>query len=137
MDPFSKPRAASMILGVGAALTASALLVRYRTRKTEGENPPSGTFLEIGGVRLHYIERGHGEPLVLLHGNGTMIDDMTLSGLVDLAAKRYRVIVFDRPGFGHSERPSEIAWTRRRRRACCATLSAGSASSGQSCSGTP
>jgi len=40
-----------------------------------------------------------------------MIDDMTLSGLVDLAARRYRVIVFDRPGFGHSERPSEVMWT--------------------------
>ena len=65
----------------------------------------------MDGVRLHYVERGDGEPLVLLHGNGTMIDDMTLSGLVDLAAKQYRVIVFDRPGFGHSDRPSHIAWT--------------------------
>lgn len=74
-------------------------------------NPPTGKFLQIDGARLHYIDRGDGEPLVLLHGNGTMIDDMTLSGLVDLAAKRYRVIVFDRPGFGHSTRPSNITWT--------------------------
>ena len=97
--------------GVGAALAASALLVRYRTGKTERDHPPTGRFLEVDGVRLHYIDRGDGEPLVLLHGNGTMIDDMTLSGLVDLAAKRYRVIVFDRPGFGYSARPSHITWT--------------------------
>src|SRR5438067_8078072 len=105
------PKTASIVFGVAAALAASALLVRYRTRKTERENAPRGRFVETGGVRLHYIEHGHGEPLVLLHGNGTMIDDMTLSGLVDLAAKTYRVIVFDRPGFGHSERPSEVTWT--------------------------
>jgi pimeloyl-ACP methyl ester carboxylesterase len=40
-----------------------------------------------------------------------MIDDMMLSGLVDLAAERHRVIVFDRPGFGHSTRPSHVRWT--------------------------
>ena len=112
--PFGEaltPRSVSLVAGVGAALAASALLVRYRTRHTERAHPPTGRFLEVDGVRLHYVERGDGEPLVLLHGNGTMIDDMTLSGLVDLAAKQYRVIVFDRPGFGHSDRPSHIAWT--------------------------
>jgi pimeloyl-ACP methyl ester carboxylesterase len=59
----------------------------------------------VQGVRLHYLERGTGTPLVLLHGNGSMIEDFQSSGLVHLAAKKYRVIVFDRPGFGHSERP--------------------------------
>jgi pimeloyl-ACP methyl ester carboxylesterase len=111
MNPFNRPRGRSFLIGVGAALAASALLVRYRTLQTERANPPTGTFLETGGVRLHYIERGDGQPLVLLHGNGTLIDDMTLSGVVDLSAKRYRVIVFDRPGFGHSERPSDVTWT--------------------------
>jgi len=47
-------------------------------------------------VRLHYTEKGEGEPLVLLHGNTTIRMDFTLSGLVDMAAERYRVIVFDR-----------------------------------------
>jgi pimeloyl-ACP methyl ester carboxylesterase len=28
-----------------------------------------------------------------------------------LAAKNYRVIVFDRPGFGHSNRPRDVIWT--------------------------
>jgi len=31
--------------------------------------------------------------------------------LIDLAAKNYRVIVFDRPGFGHSNRPRNVVWT--------------------------
>jgi pimeloyl-ACP methyl ester carboxylesterase len=62
-------------------------------------------------VRLHYVERGAGEPLVLLHGNGSMIQDFESSGLLGMAAQKYRVIAFDRPGFGHSERPRSVIWT--------------------------
>jgi pimeloyl-ACP methyl ester carboxylesterase len=40
-----------------------------------------------------------------------MIQDFETSGLLDLAAKTFRVIVFDRPGFGHSERPRSTIWT--------------------------
>jgi pimeloyl-ACP methyl ester carboxylesterase len=65
----------------------------------------------MNGVRLHYVERGTGEPLVLLHGNGSMVQDFESSGLLAMAAQEYRVIAFDRPGFGHSERPRSMVWT--------------------------
>jgi pimeloyl-ACP methyl ester carboxylesterase len=93
------------------ALAAIALVNRQLAKKAEHDNPPSGRFLEVNGVRLHYVERGSGEPLVLLHGNGSMIQDFESSGLIDLTARDYRVIVFDRPGFGHSDRPRNIVWT--------------------------
>jgi pimeloyl-ACP methyl ester carboxylesterase len=96
---------------IAAVLAASALVNRYIAKKAERSNPPTGKFIEIGGVRLHYIERGQGKPLVLLHGNGSMIEDFSSSGLVDKAAQKYRVIVFDRPGFGHSARPRRTIWT--------------------------
>jgi pimeloyl-ACP methyl ester carboxylesterase len=67
--------------------------------------------MEVNGVRLHYVERGSGPPLVLLHGNGSMIQDFESSGLIDLAAESYGVLVFDRPGFGHSDRPRNVVWT--------------------------
>jgi pimeloyl-ACP methyl ester carboxylesterase len=94
-----------------AALAAMALVNRHLATKTKHENPPAGRFLDVNGVRLHYVERGSGEPLVLLHGNGSMIQDFESSGLIDLAAKDYSVIVFDRPGFGHSDRPRNVVWT--------------------------
>jgi pimeloyl-ACP methyl ester carboxylesterase len=84
---------------------------RHLAKNAENDNPPAGQFLEVNGVRLHYVERGSGAPLVLLHGNGSMIQDFESSGLIDLAAKNYRVIVFDRPGFGHSDRPRKVVWT--------------------------
>ncbi|MGZ8216829.1 alpha/beta fold hydrolase [Methylomagnum sp.] len=98
---------------VALALAGSALLVQRRTRQTERANPPEGKFIEVDGVRLHYIERGKGEPLLLLHGNGTMIREMEISGLIDLAADHYRVIAFDRPGYGYSTRPRGRLWTPR------------------------
>ena len=94
-----------------AAWAISALVNRRLARNAENDNPPAGQFLEVSGVRLHYVERGSGTPLVLLHGNGSMIQDFETSGLIDLAAKNYRVIVLDRPGFGHSDRPRNVVWT--------------------------
>ena len=101
---------------VAAAATAgvlaiSALVNRHLAKNAESDNPPVGQFMEVNGVRLHYVERGSGAPLLLLHGNGSMIQDFESSGLIDLAAKNYRVIVFDRPGFGHSDRPRNVVWT--------------------------
>lgn len=92
-------------------LVIAALVNRHLANKAEIDNPPTGRFLDANGVRLHYVERGSGPPLVLLHGNGSMIQDFESSGLIDMAAKNYRVIVFDRPGFGHSSRPRNVVWT--------------------------
>jgi pimeloyl-ACP methyl ester carboxylesterase len=93
------------------AAVASALLNRWLAQKAERRNPPIGRFITVDGVRLHYVEGGTGTPLVLLHGNGSMIEDFQSSGLIDLAAKDYHVIAIDRPGFGHSERPRSTIWT--------------------------
>ena len=99
-------------LGAAAGVLAATAVVNGQlARKAQRDNPPQGKFIEIDGVRLHYVERGNGRPLVLLHGNGSMIQDFESSGLIDLAAANYRVIVFDRPGFGHSLRPRNVVWT--------------------------
>jgi pimeloyl-ACP methyl ester carboxylesterase len=67
--------------------------------------------ISASGTRLHYIERGRGRPVVFLHGNGTMLADLVISGVIDQTARGYRAIAFDRPGFGHSERPRGRNWT--------------------------
>jgi pimeloyl-ACP methyl ester carboxylesterase len=99
-------------VGSAAALGAAAVYNRKQTRDAERRHPPIGRFLDVDGVRLHYIERGQGDPLVLIHGNGTMIQDFTVSGLVDRLADCHRVIVIDRPGYGYSSRPRQL-WTPR------------------------
>ena len=56
--------------GIVAAAVASALLNRWLAKKAERRNPPIGRFVTVGGTRLHYVDRGTGTPLILLHGNG-------------------------------------------------------------------
>ena len=54
---------------------------------------------------------GEGTPVVLLHGNVVTAEDFISSEVLDLIAKRHRVIAFDRPGFGYSDRPHGSAWS--------------------------
>lgn len=104
-------RLGSVALLAGLGLAASFLYVRAKSKQAEREYPPHGKFITVDGVRLHYIERGQGPALVLLHGNQVFSGDYEQAGLVERAAERYRVIVFDRPGFGYSERPRGTMWT--------------------------
>lgn len=108
-SPLERWRTPLML--ASAAMGAAFLYVRAKTRTAEEQNPPAGKFVEADGVRLHYIERGEGPALVLLHGNGILANDFDTSGLAGRAATRYRVIAFDRPGYGYSERPRSTLWT--------------------------
>jgi pimeloyl-ACP methyl ester carboxylesterase len=92
---------------VGLAALANGLFARAAERKT----PATGKFVEVDGVRLHYIERGTGRPIILLHGNGTLAEDWVISGVLDQLAADHRVIALDRPGFGYSDRPRNRIWT--------------------------
>lgn len=100
-------------VGTAAALGACAWVVRRQTARAEAEHPPHGRFVVAHGVKLHFTVRGRDDAeqtLVLLHGNGSMADEFEISGLVEQAAERYRVITFDRPGYGWSERPEGRRW---------------------------
>jgi pimeloyl-ACP methyl ester carboxylesterase len=109
--PETRGRLAAGVAVAAAALGALAVYNAARARRGEREWPPRGRFVEVDGVRLRYTDRGEGRTIVLLHGNGAMIEDMEASGLVDALAGSYRVITLDRPGFGYSERPRSRVWT--------------------------
>jgi pimeloyl-ACP methyl ester carboxylesterase len=67
-------------------------------------------FITVDETRLRYLDKGSGDPVVLLHGNGSMIEDFLASGIIEHAAAGHRLIAFDRPGFGYSERPRGRRW---------------------------
>ncbi|TJX62528.1 MAG: alpha/beta hydrolase [Mesorhizobium sp.] len=96
---------------LGAATIAClALANASRARRALlGRRP--GKFIEVNGTCLHFLEAGVGMPLLLLHGNGASVEDFTTSGIFGQAAEKYRVVAFDRPGFGRSTRPSGKAWS--------------------------
>ena len=104
---------ARVALGIGAGLGVAALINLVRARAAEAANPPLGRFVEADGVRVHYVEHGDrgAPPVVLIHGNFSMVQDFALSPVVAALAQRHRIIVFDRPGFGYSERPRGAPFT--------------------------
>ena len=76
----------------------------------KNDDPVVGRFITVDATRLHYLDRGAGTPVVLLHGNGSMIADFVSSGITECTDAGYRVIAFDRPGFGYSDRPRGRRW---------------------------
>lgn len=107
------PRRA-FLLGGGAVLAATAAacsLVMPSDRRIEAENPPRGRFVEVDGLRIHYVEMGppEAQPVVLLHGATGNLNDMTFD-LAPRLATDLRVIAFDRPGLGYSDRAPRRGW---------------------------
>ena len=95
MGHASKPSYASAIfVAAAASLAAMTAYNVYRVRKAEREHPATGRFVTVDGVRLHYIEKGEGPPVVLLHGNVVTAEDFATSrsaGPTSQATSRNRV----------------------------------------------
>jgi pimeloyl-ACP methyl ester carboxylesterase len=64
-----------------------------------------GKYAILGGVKVHYIDRGQGQPIVLLHGGTSSLDSWIDSGAVGNLQKDFRVIAFDARGAGKSDKP--------------------------------
>ncbi|MDM0050585.1 alpha/beta fold hydrolase [Variovorax sp. J22R115] len=102
---------AGILCGAALAAAATATWVEVQARRAERKHPPSGQIIDVDGARLHYVERGHGPPVLLIHGNAVSLADFEASGLIEKLALDHRVIAIDRPGFGYSTRPRDRLWT--------------------------
>jgi pimeloyl-ACP methyl ester carboxylesterase len=95
-----------------AALGAAALYTRAATIRVEERVPADGDFIDVPGARLHYVDRGTGRPIVLLHGLGAQLRNFSY-GVADDLASDCRVVLIDRPGSGYSvatgEQPGILA----------------------------
>ena len=58
----------------------------------------------MGDIHLNYVEKGAGDALILLHGNGESLD--YFAGQIGFFARFYRVIALDTRGHGASPRGS-------------------------------
>lgn len=97
-------------LAAGAAVVACTAGPTYDASEAERLYPPIGKFVEVDGQRVHYWEAGQGQPLILVHGASGNLRDFTFDIAPELA-KTHRVIAFDRPGFGFTDRGAgERSW---------------------------
>jgi len=77
---------------------------------TEAElSDPDNRFIEINDVTVHYKEMGAGEKtFILLHGFGASV--YSWREVMDDFSQHGRVIAYDRPAFGLTERPMPEDW---------------------------
>ena len=61
----------------------------------------------VFGYKLHYLEAGRGQPIILLHGTGGE-GARWMPTIQGLAAANFRVIALDQIGFGQSDKPLTI-----------------------------
>lgn len=94
-----------IILSVVVFLAAGLVWYnQYEFKQAEAHFPPNGKFITVEGIKLHYIRKGSGKPIVFLHGGVLTGNDF--EKVMEIAAKQgYQAISFDRPGYGYSERP--------------------------------
>lgn len=79
-----------------------AAFTGWSARQAEARVPPLGPFVDVGGVRLHYVDRGQGPAIVMVHGlSGNL---RNFHALIDRLAQDHRVIAVDRPDCGYSTR---------------------------------
>src|SRR5688572_9268520 len=90
------------------AAPASAIALSVVCVPTVASRPDSTFF--SAGVRIRYIDRGEGEPVILLHGYTADIEDQWIeTGVVPELARSNRVIAFDARGHGRSDKPHDPA----------------------------
>ena len=77
------------------------------TRPPQELADPDSQFVEVNDLDVHVKTSGQGEPVfVLLHGFGSSL--YTWNPVWESLSQQGRVIAFDRPGFGLTERP--LTW---------------------------
>jgi haloalkane dehalogenase len=85
----------------------------FRTPDERFEDLPGYGFAphwqEVDGLRLHYVDEGSGDPVVCFHGEPTWAY-LYRRMLPALTAAGHRVVCPDYPGFGRSDKPTELGW---------------------------
>ncbi len=69
------------------------------------EYPFASHYLDLGGLKYHYLDEGAGEPVIMLHGNPSW--SFYYRNLVKSLSRNYRTIVPDHIGCGFSDKPAD------------------------------
>jgi len=99
-----------LLLGIPAvcalcymALVAYAYLPLKAVSDPRSLAGPESRFAHVAGTMIHYVQKGSGRPLVLIHGFAG--STYTWRNLIPLLAAGHTVYALDLPGFGLSDKP--------------------------------
>ncbi len=75
----------------------------------DGTFPFQPHFTIRAGFRMHYVDEGAGEPIILIHGEPTWA--YLYRNFIPRLSRHFRVIAPDNMGFGKSETPASVEYT--------------------------
>lgn len=78
-------------------------------QELKNEYPFSAHFLDVKSEKLHYVDEGQGEVILMLHGNPTW--SFFYRNLAKHFSKNFRVVVPDHIGCGLSTKPQDYEYT--------------------------
>lgn len=64
-------------------------------------------YIEVNGMRIHYVDEGQGETILCLHGEPSW--SYLYRKMIPILARSYRVLAMDFVGFGRSDKYTERA----------------------------
>ena len=67
-------------------------------------NPWESRYITVEGIQIHYLMKGKGRPLLLLHGLGA--SSITWRDNIGSLSENFQVYALDLPGHGDSDKPS-------------------------------
>ena len=78
------------------------------TKNFEQLYPFESNFIDINGHNLHYIDKGKGNPVIMVHGNPTW--SFYFRNLIEELSKDFRAIALDHMGCGFSDKPDTASY---------------------------
>jgi haloalkane dehalogenase len=78
----------------------------------DGTFPFEPHFTSAPGFRMHYVDEGSGQPIILIHGEPTW--SYLYRNFIPTLSRNFRVIAADNMGFGKSETPADADYTLAR-----------------------
>jgi haloalkane dehalogenase len=71
--------------------------------------PFESQWFDSGAGRIHYVDEGAGQPILMLHGNPTW--SFLYRRVIEELGGQFRCVAVDLPGFGLSDRPAGYGYT--------------------------
>ena len=76
---------------------------KFSAKPISAEFPFESRYLDVHGSKMHYVDEGHGDPILLLHGNPT--SSYLWRNIIPYLTPFGRVIAPDLIGMGKSDKP--------------------------------
>lgn len=95
---------------IASLFLQSSYRISSREVYTGQQLATEGRFIKVGDVNTHYIRKGKGKPLVLIHGIFSSV--FVWHKNIDELSRYFDVIAVDLKGYGYSDKPADGRYSR-------------------------